>query len=323
MCDLLSHRTGLPRHDLAFWRLRHVQRAEFIHRVRHFSLSASFREKFQYCNLLYNVAAYLVEKLAGQRWEEFVAQRIFQPLAMTQSTLEPDFEMEDGTVAEGYRLRQGGEGNPFEHVRYDQRSELSPGAAGALFSTLDDMGQWLKVQLGAGCCDGVQLITPENLKPMHSPQTIIPVDAVGHALTGTTMLAYGMGWRMRPYGGGTLIDHGGNTMGHSVVVGFMPETQIGVVVLSNAAFSDVPHVLLRAAVDHALKLPNKDWNARFHAVMDPLLQPKNSSPIKPQPKAPLRPLLQYEGRYTACGYPEFQVMLEQGQLHACTEGSLP
>ncbi|HSM56932.1 MAG TPA: serine hydrolase domain-containing protein, partial [Candidatus Sulfomarinibacteraceae bacterium] len=66
--DMLSHRTGLPRHDFAAWRLD-VPRAEFIRRMRHFKFNASFREKFQYNNLMYVAAAYLVEKIAEQRWE--------------------------------------------------------------------------------------------------------------------------------------------------------------------------------------------------------------------------------------------------------------
>ena len=63
--DMLSHRTGLPRHDWAAWRLD-ISRAEFIQRMRYLKFSATFREKFQYNNLMYYAAAHLVEKLAGQ-----------------------------------------------------------------------------------------------------------------------------------------------------------------------------------------------------------------------------------------------------------------
>ncbi len=72
--DMLSHRTGLPRHDLAAWRLD-VSRADFVKRMRHLKFSASFRERFQYNNLMYYASAYLVERLAGKRWEEFVQER--------------------------------------------------------------------------------------------------------------------------------------------------------------------------------------------------------------------------------------------------------
>ena len=76
--DLLCHRTGMPRHDLAAWRLD-LPRAEFVKRMRHLPPSATFREKFQYNNLMYYATAHLVETIAGQRWEEFVKQRIFVP----------------------------------------------------------------------------------------------------------------------------------------------------------------------------------------------------------------------------------------------------
>jgi CubicO group peptidase (beta-lactamase class C family) len=49
--DMLSHRTGLPRHDFSAWRLD-ISWAEFVKRMRHFKFNLSFREKFQYNNLM-------------------------------------------------------------------------------------------------------------------------------------------------------------------------------------------------------------------------------------------------------------------------------
>lgn len=260
LLDLLSHRTGLPNHGLAFSN-QDLPLPEFMHQLGQLPLSASFREKFQYTNHLYNVAAALVEQISGQRWEDFVQQRILQPLGMVQSSVEADACLVGSLPAQGYAvcLDDDRSFKGHEHVPTRPRTRLS-GGAGALFSTMSDMGQWLKVQLNEGTCDGRQLVTPRTLKALHSPQTLIPLDG---ALPGVRMLAYGVGWRLRPHSGGTLIDHGGNTLGHSVVAGFMPESGIGVVVLCNAAFSTLPHVLLRTAVDHALQLPDQGWNARF------------------------------------------------------------
>jgi len=74
--DMLSHRTGLPPHDLAAWRMN-VSLTDFIKRMKHLKFSATtFREKFQYNNLMYYAFAYLIEKIAEQRWEDFLQERI-------------------------------------------------------------------------------------------------------------------------------------------------------------------------------------------------------------------------------------------------------
>jgi len=329
--DMLSHRTGMPRHDFAAWRLD-LPRAEFIKRMHYLKFSASLREKYQYNNLMYAAAAYLVEKIAGQRWEELVQERIFSPLGMASSNFEPAFWASEHPLAEGYRVERDDQGN-FEQlvqVPFGKHTELSPGPAGALFSTLSDLTQWLRVQINEGQFGGHQLVSKTNLKQMHRPQMVIPTNEMGYALSGLTMQAYGMGWMIRPYpfAAGTLIYHDGNVEGHSSHICFMPESKVGVAVLTNAAASCVPAVLAREAMDRALGLPVQNWNSKFHAVWDPLLaasgRGKKSSAEDRLEHAPSSHALEaYEGTYQAEGYPDFAVRIEDGELQACTLGSLP
>ncbi len=326
--DMLSHRTGLPRHDFAAWRLD-LPRATFITRMKHLQFSASFREKFQYNNLMYYAAAYLVEKVAGQPWEDFVAERIFSPLGMGASNFKPEPRQAGQVNAIGYRVDRDDIGNAkgLIPMPFGLHTELSPGAAGALFSTLADLTHWLKVQVNDGRVGDVHLVSPDNLKQMHLPQTIIPGGGLHEALLGTTIFTYGMGWFIEPYRGYTLIHHGGNVEGHSLIIGFVPQENIGVVALTNIAGLPVRDVLLYDSVDRALGLPDRAWNTRFHEVFDPMIvaqanakQTATEERIDNAP--PTHPMERYVGTYAADGYPDFAVQREGDALHACMVGSL-
>jgi CubicO group peptidase (beta-lactamase class C family) len=326
--DMLSHRTGLPRHDLAAWRLD-VSRADFVKRMRHLKFSASFRERFQYNNLMYYASAYLVERLAGKRWEEFVQERIFSPLGMNASNLLPEPPREGQVNAKGYRVDRDEEGGAKGLIptSFGHHTELSPGAAGALFSTLADLIQWLKVHLNGGRIGGTQFVTPENLQQMHLPQTIVPGGGFKEALFGNTIFTYGLGWGVEPYRGYTLVQHGGNVEGHSLMIGFVPQEKLGVVALTNIAMLPLRDVLLYEAIDRALALPDRDWNSRFHELFDPLIKgeakgKQTAAEEQLDDAPPTHPIETYTGVYEADGYPDFAVKLEGESWQARTVGSL-
>lgn len=331
--DMLSHRTGLPRHDFAAWRLD-VPRAEFIRRMKHFKFNATFREKFQYNNLMYVGAAYLVEKIAEQRWEEFVAERIFAPLGMEASNFQPEPPRPDQVNATGYRVDRDETGamQALVAMPFGQHTELSPGAAGALFSTLADLTQWLKVHVNEGRVGDVQLVSPPTLQQMHLPQTVVPGGGFNEALLGNTIFTYGMGWFIEPYRGTTLVHHGGNVEGHSLIVGFVPQEQIGVVALTNIGMVPLRDVLLYEGLDRALELPQRDWNRRFHDMFDPIIEgqgraKQTAAAERVDDAPPTHPIAAYVGVYEADGYPDFAVRQagdgeQEGRLEARTVGSL-
>lgn len=326
--DMLSHRTGMPRHDFSAWRLD-LSRAEFVRRMRHLKFSATFREKFQYNNLMYCAAAYLVEKIAEQRWEDFVQQRIFSPLGMDASNFVPESPQPGLMNAKGYRIDWDEEGCAREliHTPFGKHTEVSPGAAGALFSTLADLTHWLKAHVNGGQSGDVRLISANNLKQMHLPQTIIPGGGIHESLHGTTIATYGMGWFIVPYQGHTLIHHGGNVEGHSLAIGFIPQKNIGVIALTNVAGMPLRDVLLYEGMDRALNLPDRNWNTRYHNVWDPLIiaeaKCKNTSAAERLEEAAATHSLEtYAGTYEADGYPDFTVKLVDGALAAWTVGSL-
>lgn len=326
--DMLSHRTGLPRHDFAAWRIN-ITRAELIKRMKHFKFSASFREKFQYNNLMYYATGYLVEKVSGQPWEAFVQKRIFDPLGMTASNFEPTAPQEGQITAWGYRVDRDENGGAKGLIRmpYGEHTTLSPSSAGALFSTLADLIQWIKVHINDGLLGSARLVSPNNLKQMHLPQTIIPGGGASEALTGNTIFTYGMGWFVEPYRGYTVVQHGGNVEGFSLIIGFVPQEHLGIVGLTNIAGLPLRDVLLYESIDRALDLPDRDWNTKYHGLFDPIIVgsakgKQTAAEERLADATPTHSLETYAGTYAADGYPDFGVKFENNSFQACTFGSL-
>lgn len=83
--DLLSHRSGLPRHDLTWVGQPGRSRAEIVRALRFLPLSKDLRQQFQYCNLGYLVAGHVVEVLSGVSWEDFTRRRLLEPLGMRRN----------------------------------------------------------------------------------------------------------------------------------------------------------------------------------------------------------------------------------------------
>src|SRR6266571_4606665 len=79
--DMLAHRTGITRHDM-IWYKSDFSRKELFERLKYLEPRHPLRQTFLYNNLMYAAAGYIVEQLAQETWEEFLRERVFQPLAM-------------------------------------------------------------------------------------------------------------------------------------------------------------------------------------------------------------------------------------------------
>ena len=82
--DLLTHRTGLPRHDWVHMG-GHLDNAGMLTALR-LEPSKPFRSAYQYQNLMYLVAGLVLDRVSGERWEDFVRTRILLPLGMERAT---------------------------------------------------------------------------------------------------------------------------------------------------------------------------------------------------------------------------------------------
>ena len=95
--DMLSHRTGITRHD-SIWYKSDFTRRELFERLQFMEPKETPRQIFLYNNLMYAAAGYIIELKSGKTWEDFVRERILQPLQMpsavysiAEMTNAPDF----------------------------------------------------------------------------------------------------------------------------------------------------------------------------------------------------------------------------------------
>lgn len=305
--DLLTHRSGLPRHDLV-WYGSSLSREELFRRLRYLDFSADLRQRFQYQNLMYMTAGYLAGKVEDSSWEELVQERILGPLGMAHTVISR-FEGEE--VATGYRLDRDGEELRLETMPHRVIEAMGP--AGSINSTAEDMARWVRFQLGDGSFEGKRIVSATTLAETHSPQMIanLPLLALIDRRMSPYVL-YGLGWFIQPYRGHQLVQHGGNIDGFSAMVAFLPQEDLGIVVLSNANGSPLPLVVALAAFDRLLGLEPVDWVGRAELFLKQALaaeeeQETTTAEDRVEGTEPSHPLEAYTGEYEHPAYGTLRV----------------
>ena len=294
--DIVSHRSGLARGD-QLWYASGLSPAEVLQRVRHLRPSWSFRAQFGYQNIMYIAAGEVLANVAGMRWEQFIATRFFAPLGMAASTTTTR-GMEQRPEAATPHADVDGTVRPIPWRHID-----NAGPAGSINSTVTDMAQWVRLQLGQGTIGGRALYSRRMAEEMHSPNTIIRLDSAARAFNPHTHFSsYGLGWFLEDYRGRAVVHHGGNIDGFSALVAMMPEERFGVVLLTNMNATGLPSALMRTLFDRQLKAPARDWSADALARTQAQLArareaERRADSLRPPAGTPSLPLARYAGTY--------------------------
>ena len=252
--DLLAHRSGLPQHDRMYFN-RNITRNEIMERLRFLEPSKDVRERFQYANLNYMIAAYLLEQVTNMSWEDFVRKKIFDPLEMKNSNCSVIESQRTSDYALPYREDDG----KVEEIHFFDVNKMGMGPAGSVNSNLADMANWLLFHLNKGKFKGHQIVSEVNLGVTHTPQIILP----GGITDEMFYSSYGMGWGITSYRNHLMLSHGGGFDGFGCFVSILPRDQIGCVVLCNMEGSLLPYILTYTIYDRLLDLSEIHWNERM------------------------------------------------------------
>jgi CubicO group peptidase (beta-lactamase class C family) len=303
--DLLCHRSGLPRHDL-MWYGSPLSRKELFDRLQHLEPNKEFRAVWQYQNLMFMTAGYLVGEAAGTSWEEFTRKRIFEPLGMKAS----NFSVADSEKSPDFSYPYGEKKDKVERIPFRNIDAIGP--AGSINSNVVEMANWVLLNLGKGKWGDKQLISEAAMTQVHSPQMVIQgplrYDEMFHS-------SYGLGWLITAYKGHLLLTHGGGIDGFITLVSFLPRDKVGVVVLSNLSGNPVPSLVSYNLFDQLLGVEQTDWNKRFLEERDKAREESEKAKKeaakdrKPDTK-PSHPLEEYAGDYEHPGYGVFSVIKE-------------
>src|SRR5262249_13912143 len=143
------------------------------------------------------------------------------------------------------------------------------GPAGSINSTVTDMAQWVRLQLGSEAVAKTKVVGKLALKEMHTPQTVVPLDGVREKMNPEThFMTYGLGWFLQDYRGKKVVQHGGNIDGMTAQVALVPEEKLGLVVLSNHGKTMLPTVVMYRVLDAYLGAPPRDWSADMLKVKE-------------------------------------------------------
>lgn len=296
--DLVTHRTGLPRHDAA-WYNSPASREELVSRLRFFEPSKDLRAEAQYNNLMFLAAGYLAGRLSGTSWEEAVRRHLLEPTGMTRT----NFSVADSQKGGDYAL-------PYEK---DEKWEVHQsafrnidalGPAGSINSSLEDMTRYLLLYLEKGKAAGKEVISEANVVQMTTPHMVWPTALIdpefGYG-------SYGMGLFVRSYRGQIEVQHGGNIDGFSAYLTFLPQKNLGVVVLTNLDGTPVRDLVALHAYDLLLGFPpsglSPRWLARTKKGEEAEKEAKQKGYV-PQVAGtrPSHPLADYVGEYVHPGY---------------------
>ena len=313
--DLVTHRSGLPRHD-AMWYGTSFSRAELYERLRYLEPSASFRQRYQYNNLMFMTAGLLVERVAGEPWDAVVKQRIFTPLGMTASNT----SVRDMPASPDYALPYEERNGKVAAIPFRNIDAVAP--AGAINASVTDMLKYVQMHIDQGSVGAKQIISKRFSLLMQSLQSAAPVnlDLTAPVYTEFGPGGYGLGVSVRSYRGHKLVDHTGGIDGFISAMSWMPHDRIGVVVLTNFSGNNpVPPMVAWNVYDRLLGLGQVDFRTRAKDAQKRNEAQGTARELKRSAErvantSPSHPLAQFAGTFEHPGYGTLTVAENQGQL---------
>jgi CubicO group peptidase (beta-lactamase class C family) len=206
--NLLTHTSGIP--NFTQFPDYHASEAtpttpeRLVARFRDKPLEFQPGEDWRYSNSNYVLLGYLIEKITGQRYQDFVEENVFKPLGIQNSGYDSNTAIIPHRAA-GYSPGPNGP----ENAGYVDMS--IPFSAGALYSTTHDLLRW-EQGLFAG-----KLLSAESFKKMTTP----------------FKRDYACGLVVHTVKGHKVIDHGGGINGFSAMLAYYPDDKLTVIVLGN------------------------------------------------------------------------------------------
>jgi CubicO group peptidase (beta-lactamase class C family) len=206
--NVLTHTSGIPSFtgfpDYASTEWKDTTPTELVARFRDKPLDFEPGTKFFYSNSGYVLLGYLIEKISGQTYADFVQQNIFTPLGMSDTGV-------DSNAAILPKRAQGYAPSPKGVVHAGYISMTIPLSAGALYSTTGDLLKWEQALFGG------KVLKPESLVKMTTP----------------FKNDYGFGVSIRTANSHKVITHNGGIEGFNTSLNFYPDEKLTVIVLGN------------------------------------------------------------------------------------------
>ncbi len=188
----------------------------------------------KYSNAAVSVVGYVLAKQTGMPFDEYIARHVIAPMGMKATSFRKTQEVREH-LATAYMWSY--DGRRFEAPTF----LLGTAPAGNLYSTVDDLAEFIRMVLNRGRGRGGRVLKAETLQQMTAPQP------GPHGKPSS----FGIGFHVQQLDGQTKIGHGGAVYGFSTQVEILPEARLGVAAV---AALDGSNGVVRRIADYALRL---------------------------------------------------------------------
>tara|TARA_Y100000034_G_scaffold264_1_gene371 strand:- start:2164 stop:3918 length:1755 start_codon:yes stop_codon:yes gene_type:complete len=243
---MLTHHSGIPGDILKGFITRNASHySTVIDDLKSEYVAYPINFVFAYSNVAMSLLGYMVEKVSGEDFVQYIEGQIFEPIGMNHSSfgMPPHIEK---LYSKSYR-----EGKEYEDP------DIREVPAGKMVSNVLDLSDFISMVFAEGTADGNQIIRPETLDEMLTVQNAdVELDLD---------IEWGLGWSLTRGAGlgyaGKVASHMGSTVVfHSLLI-TLPEQKLGIVVLTNSergrtvADQVAPKILKRALELRGIKAP--------------------------------------------------------------------
>ncbi len=208
-----NHSSGLPLHCQFFYEDEPYSPPPFEETLRRYgNIVAVPGERYRYCNLGYGILDYVISRITGKSYPDFIREDVFLPLGMTSAYVNIGEEHEGG-----HAIRYGVDGKPIPFYDFDHRG------ASAVYSSAHELIRFGMFHLKNHLHGQKAILTDENIDEMQRPTMKIK-DNTG----------YGIGWEISKKAGYTIVSHDGAMGGVATQLVLVPSENLAVVVLCNS-----------------------------------------------------------------------------------------
>jgi len=275
--------------------------------------------EYHYDNLHYFLLGRLIESTTGHRWQDEVQRRIFEPARMERASTSIDAIRADADHAESW-VRRVTAWHPAEPRK--QEGMMSP--PGGITASANDLARWIMLNLGRGQIDGHAVLPPEVVTLSWTRATHEdPHDRLGIVQDG-----YALGWERATFAGHDVVMHTGDFPGCHAHMSFIPDADLGVVMLVNGS---TPALAWAIASDvyRAALAPDEADPVPARLELADARRDENCAAAEPTPRDQLlgaeqlsRPIQDYVGTYLDPMFGTLRIKVENGRLLALL-GGLP
>lgn len=257
-----NHSSGLPLHYQFFYDDEPYSPPPMDETIRRYgNLVTAPGERYKYSNLGYGILDYVISRISGKSYSDFMREEVFLPLGLTRTSVH---------IGRGHErhqaIRYGNDSLPIPFYDFDHRG------ASAVYSSAHDLVRFGMFHLKTHLQDQKAILTDGAIEKMQRPTVTVENDA-----------GYGIGWRISKEAEYSIISHSGGMGGVSTRLVLVPSESLAVVVLCNAAQQDLTRLILEEFL--SVLLPG--YRAYRSKVKAEVEGNENMEPVKFKPSPEL------------------------------------